>query len=227
MSKIDRRFMLRVLSWSGLFVLAKPVRTLAKQCEAVVRTDRGPFYPEKTIPLAQDLTRVPGRRGAARGRLLYLTGKVTLPDCDPLPDAVVEIWQTDDNGSYDHTAAETNGKALDPCFRYFAKVRTAADGTFVFKTIRPRPYEFRGLHRASHIHVRVQHAKARTLVSEVYFEGARDDRLREEDRVYQGRGPRKETLIVPLEDDTILVEANLKPEPGAACCRFDVALDPN
>ena len=55
---------------------------------------------------------------------------------DPVPDAIVEIWQANAAGRYRHPADE--GRApLDPACDGFGRVATIADGRFAFATVMP------------------------------------------------------------------------------------------
>ncbi|NBC15341.1 MAG: intradiol ring-cleavage dioxygenase [Gammaproteobacteria bacterium] len=133
---------------------------------------RGPFYPDQ-LPLDQDndLTRLSPARAAtsasAKGVLTDLTGRVLAADGTALPDALVEIWQCDAHGRYLHTR-DRGGRPRDPGFQGYGKARTAADGGYRFRTIKPVPYPG----RAPHIHVAVTAADGRQLVTQLYVEGA-------------------------------------------------------
>jgi protocatechuate 3,4-dioxygenase beta subunit len=203
-----------------LAAVLRPVRAVAAWCRGTVTADDGPFYPVEEIPLADDLTRVPGVTGRARGPVLYLTGRVLDPECRPLGAATVEIWQCDREGHYRHPRSEGQER-LDPAFRYFGKVWTDPEGRFRFRTIQPASYTAFGIERAPHIHVKVRAGERPALVSEVYFAGVRDDRLRERDRVYLSRGPRRADLIASVVTARSLPELD-DVESGASGCRVEL-----
>jgi protocatechuate 3,4-dioxygenase beta subunit len=216
-----RRNILKALSASAFVWIANPGAVLAEVCKDSPNPgDYGPFYPTTAIPLTDDLTHVPGQSGKAAGQVLYLMGRVQDANCRPLAGVTVEIWHTDNRGHYRHPQAE-NQDSLDPNFRYFAHVETAADGSYRFKTIRPKAYSVFGLHRAPHVHMKLKRQDLGEVVTEVYFAVPEDDRLRERDQVYKSRGPRGRELIMPLEDPAAHKEIT-SPEPGSVCCRFDV-----
>jgi protocatechuate 3,4-dioxygenase beta subunit len=132
---------------------------------------RGPFYPDR-MPLDQDndLTRLLRPEAAARGaagEITELSGRVLNPDGSPAAGALVEIWQCDANGRYLHTG-DRGGPPRDPGFQGYGKTRTAADGGYRFRTIKPVPYPG----RAPHIHVAVTAADGPQLVTQLYVEGA-------------------------------------------------------
>jgi protocatechuate 3,4-dioxygenase alpha subunit len=68
-------------------------------------------------------------------------------------DALVEIWQANAAGRYNHPADQQAGKAVDPAFRGWG--RAAADfdtGLYTFETIKPgRAVDRRGRQMAPHI----------------------------------------------------------------------------
>jgi protocatechuate 3,4-dioxygenase beta subunit len=132
---------------------------------------RGPFYPDR-MPLDQDndltrLLRPDAAAGGAAGEITDLSGQVLDADGAPAAGALVEIWQCDANGRYLHTG-DRGGLPRDPGFQGYGKTRTAADGGYRFRTIKPVPYPG----RAPHIHVAVTAADGRQLVTQLYVEGA-------------------------------------------------------
>jgi protocatechuate 3,4-dioxygenase alpha subunit len=91
---------------------------------------------------------VQGERIVIRGRVLDGEGEV-------VPDALVEIWQADANGFYDHPD-DPHRENADPNFRGFGRADTVSDGLFTFRTIKPGqvPFDSRRL-QAPHINVRI------------------------------------------------------------------------
>lgn len=200
--------------------LMMPVRAFARACRATLGTDAGPFYPVAAFPETTDLL----GSGRPPGQVLHLLGRVVDRACTPIPGAVVEIWQCDAGGQYDHPRAPKT-KALEKDFRYFAMTRAAGDGTFQFRTLRPAPYSVFGLQRAPHIHVRVKGAP-RTVTTEIYFDGPADERLRTTDGVFQGRGPRKGDLVARLQPAADFKRRlTTPPDPGALACEYDLMVD--
>ena len=80
----------------------------------------GPFFPREFAAGANDLTR------GAHGEVIEVTGRVVQLDGKPLDNLVIEIWQADAQGRYDH-----------PDFLGWGRAATDADGVFLFKTIKP------------------------------------------------------------------------------------------
>lgn len=204
---------------SGLEALLMP----EGGCNRYLTMNEGPLYPPTDIPWASELTHVPGQSGRAQGQLLYLFGTITDRQCRPVSGALVEIWQTDNNGIYKHPR-QPNQDSLDPNFRYFGRTKTKEDGSYLFKTIVPIKYRFLGIERAPHIHIRMRHLNQGSLLTEVEFEGEDDERVRQKDPAFLGfwkKGRRQ--LIVPKESPHIYAHMNIPFEKDALCCKYDLA----
>jgi protocatechuate 3,4-dioxygenase beta subunit len=128
--------------------------------------DLGPFYPQSlTASQDFDLTRIRGRKTSATGALLYVSGRVLNPKGEPVPNALIEVWQANAAGRYAHPG-DDSASPLDPNFQGFARIRSAKDGGFRLKTIYPGTYG----NRTRHIHFDVRGQRSR-LVTQMYFEG--------------------------------------------------------
>ena len=101
------------------------------------------------------------------GTPLVLTGRVLNERGTPIPNAVLDFWQSDDCGNYDMVGDLLRGHVL-----------TTRDGTYSLETIVPACYEPR---QARHIHVKVQ-AVSRPYTTQLYFS---DDPDRVKDNFYQ------------------------------------------
>jgi protocatechuate 3,4-dioxygenase beta subunit len=126
-------------------------------------------------------------------------------------DAIVEIWQCDANGRYIHRLDDRR-VPRDPGFQGYGRFRTAADGAYRFRTIKPVPYPG----RAPHIHAAVRAPGKHRLTTQLYVKGAPENpwdwllNAVEDDAA-------RERLIVdfkPAEDSTT----------AALQARFDVVL---
>jgi len=127
----------------------------------------GPFYPITAPPdRDSDLTTVPGSDQTAAGQILWLNGRVLYQNGAPAAGAVVEIWQTDDQGIYMHPG-DAGTANRDPNFQFFGEAVVGADGSYAFKTIVPRLYE----PRPRHIHFKVKVGGQTVLTSQFYFAG--------------------------------------------------------
>ncbi|HET9520346.1 MAG TPA: hypothetical protein VFO73_04800 [Candidatus Limnocylindrales bacterium] len=117
---------------------------------ATIAQTEGPYYKEgapESANLATD--------GMA-GTPLTLTGLVVSPDCSPIADAKVEIWQADSTGTYDNAGYSLRGYVM-----------TDSDGRFTIRTIVPGEYPG----RTEHIHVKLTPSGGSTLTTQLYFPG--------------------------------------------------------
>jgi protocatechuate 3,4-dioxygenase alpha subunit len=91
----------------------------------------------------------------SKGQRILIKGQVTDGNGQPVPDAMLEIWQADSAGYFNHPEDPNQAKA-DPHFRGFGRADTVNNGVFTFKTIKPGTVPFDSEHQqAPHINVRV------------------------------------------------------------------------
>ncbi len=62
----------------------------------------GPFYPLAIQDYDWDITSVSGGTGQAEGEVIEVTGRVLDAKCQPLPGSVLEVWQANVRGRYNH-----------------------------------------------------------------------------------------------------------------------------
>ena len=98
----------------------------------------------------------------------WLTGRVTDGEGAPVPDAVIETWQADPDGRYDHPE-DPRGAATG--FRGFARAPTDADGRFAIHTVKPGPVPGAGgALQAPHLEMSVfARGLLNRVVTRVYF----------------------------------------------------------
>jgi protocatechuate 3,4-dioxygenase alpha subunit len=93
----------------------------------------------------------------AQGERIRLEGMIFDGTGSVVRDALVEIWQADANGRYDHPEDRREGKPVDPAFRGFG--RAAADfetGLWWFETVKPGKVPGRhGTVMAPHLNVTI------------------------------------------------------------------------
>ena len=128
------------------------------------------------------------------GERIVITGRVLDADSQPVPDAMLELWQANAEGKYAH-AEDVQKKTLEAAFHGFGRVFTDEDGSFRFTTIKPGrvPGPDDGL-QAPHIVVSVfMRGLLRRLVTRIYFP---DDPANREDFALNLVEPsRRRTLI--------------------------------
>ncbi len=142
--------------------------------EATVPQTSGPYYPSHDRPDEDpDLTRVRGRTGRAAGEVIVVQGRVLDLECRPVAGALVEIWQANTHGRYDHERDAGNPRPLDPNFQSWAEMVTDAEGRYRFTTIKPGSYpaDDQGWVRPPHIHFRISRRGYHELVTQMYFAG--------------------------------------------------------
>jgi protocatechuate 3,4-dioxygenase alpha subunit len=159
----------------------------------------GPFFSKALIHQGwNDLT----THGAV-GRTVVVTGRVLDGDGAPVPDALLEIWQANAAGRYNHPD-DARDIPLDPQFRGFGRVGTDEQGRFRFRTLKPGPVPGAGGSlQAPHINVSVfARGLLKRLVTRIYFP---DEPLNVEDPVLNSLSDaaRRATLIArPVGDES-------------------------
>jgi protocatechuate 3,4-dioxygenase beta subunit len=142
----------------------------------------GPFYPDK-MPLDtdNDLLIVNDGITPAVGEVSYVSGRALTASGQPLRNGFVEIWQCDTNGSYRHSRGQNPDGSHDPNFQGYGRFMTGSKGEYLFRTIKPVPYDLAGMYRAPHIHFAVSRNGQRLLTTQMLVRGhpanARDNIL--------------------------------------------------
>lgn len=184
-----RRLLQAATAATALTALALPA--LASSRRSLARMTDGPFYPprrwrERWTDWDADLSRVQvGERTlVAKGEHLGLEGQVADAQGRLIDGAEVEIWQCDALAHYRHPDTERSSDPVDEGFQGFGATRSAGNGGYRFRTIKPVPYPG----RTPHIHVKLRHASFGELTTQLFLAGdpgnARDGlwrRLRADD----------------------------------------------
>jgi protocatechuate 3,4-dioxygenase, alpha subunit len=125
-----------------------------------------------------------------RGIRIWLRGRVLDGDGQPVPDAMLEIWQADSTGRFNHESDPEHALA-DAIFFGFGRSPTDADGAYWFRTIKPGSRD-----GAPHINVRLfMRGLLIHLVTRVYFPDEPSDALLD-----SLEPSRRSTLIAKRED---------------------------
>jgi protocatechuate 3,4-dioxygenase beta subunit len=137
----------------------------------------GPFYTEGPPETAQggDISR------GVDGTPLWADIRITDTDGRPLPDAVVDVWQSNKDGFYDVQLPEFDGPVLR------GRLRTDGQGRLRFWTILPAEYPIpddgpvgqmlkavsRHPYRAPHLHFMISAPGHRRLITQLFVKGGR------------------------------------------------------
>jgi protocatechuate 3,4-dioxygenase beta subunit len=175
----------------------------------------GPFYREGApdLPLGACIVEQP------TAEIITLYGQVTDNSGAPVPNALIQVWQTSERGLYD--LQERNGEAMD----MRANFRADDQGRYHFRTVRPLGYSIpmdgpvgamvraqnRHGFRPSHIHFLIGGEGYRELVTALYFG---DDENINSDTVFGVSG----SLVVMAKDDPAA------PLPGLRSVHYDFRL---
>jgi protocatechuate 3,4-dioxygenase beta subunit len=132
----------------------------------------GPRFSPAHFPPIPDLSVVDGK--TALGERIIVHGGITDEDGRPVPNTIVEIWQANASGRYQHPA-DQHDAPLDPNFRGEGRVYTDDDGRYRFTTIKPGAYPWRNhdnAWRPNHIHFSLFGTGfAQRLITQMYFLG--------------------------------------------------------
>src|SRR3984885_5490454 len=152
-----------------------PKQKLHPMPQTITETTGPSFSPSHFPPLV-DLTMTTGK--PAIGERIVVAGTITDEDGRAVPNTMVEIWQANATGRYDHPA-DQHDAPLDPNFRGAGRVFTDAEGRYRFLTIRPGAYPW-----PNHIPFSFfGPAFATRLVTQMYFPG---DPLLAYDPIFRG-----------------------------------------
>lgn len=165
----------------------------------------GPFF--KNALLRTEFATLVNDR--TRGERVVIEGFVLDGERAPVSDAMVETWQANAEGRYDHPA-DTQEKLLDPNFYGFGRVATGEYGSFRLVTIKPGPVPGgHGTLQAPHINVSIfARGLLKRLVTRIYFP---EEPLNASDPVLNAVPPARRPTLIARRD-------------GGAILRFDIIL---
>jgi len=150
-------------------------------------------------------------------RAVRIEGTIYNGAGEPVPDAMVEIWQANEAGSYADPTDDREDRALDPeTFSGFGRSGTDAEGRFSFVTVKPGPVSGGSL-QAPHIMVSVfARGLLKRLVTSIYFPDESESNARDpvlssiEDPEY------RKTLVAHDEGGVLRFDVHLQGEDQTA-----------
>lgn len=173
----------------------------------------GPFYPTGfPADMDNDLVQVRDQQARAMGEILHLKGRVIAVDGRPLAGTLVEIWQCDAWGLYDHPR-QSGRDRRDSAFQGYGRMMADAEGFYRFRTLKPVAYPG----RTPHIHLKAATGDGRLLTSQFYIAS---DPQNERDGVFRGaaRQPgQRERIEMRLESAPGI-------ETGALATKMDIVI---
>jgi protocatechuate 3,4-dioxygenase, beta subunit len=203
---LSRRLM---LSGAGIGLLPLSPVFAAGLVSTPAQTE-GPFYPAGLpADTDNDLVQVRGQAAQAMGQVLHLQGRVIGVDGRPLAGALVEIWQCDAQGLYDHPR-QSGRDRRDAAFQGYGRMMADAEGRYRFRTLKPVAYPG----RTPHIHLKAATGDGRLLTSQFYVAG---DPQNERDGVFRA------AVRQPGQRERI--EMKLAPAPGVEAGALATEMD--
>jgi protocatechuate 3,4-dioxygenase alpha subunit len=155
----------------------------------------GPFFPPSFFHEGDnDLTL--SRPGAplAEGERIAIAGRVVEEGGGPAVNAILELWQADARGRFNHPC-DPNAAEADPNFPGWGRAFTDAEGRYRFATVRPGAYG----PRAPHVNIAiVASGIMRRLVTTLFFP---DETANATDPVLAAVPPARRDLLVARRDE--------------------------
>lgn len=153
---------------------------------------------------------------ATQGERIRIEGRVIDGSGTPVRDVLLEMWQANAAGRYNHPRDTQEGKAVDPNFRGWGRaVSDFTTGVWSFETVKPGPVtEKNGKTAAPHVNLWIVARGINIgLQTRMYFSD--EEAANAEDPVLKGieLKSRVRTLIAKRQD-----------KPGKAVYAFDIVL---
>ncbi|GLB38965.1 putative catechol dioxygenase N terminus [Lyophyllum shimeji] len=147
----------------------------AKPPGATEATVLGPFFTQD----AHEVQNGGSIASEGKGDYLFVEGRVMDTKGNPIPNALINTWETDGHGSYD---VQYEVRDAPECRGY---LRSAEDGSYSFRAVVPVPYPIpsdgpvgkmltalgRHVYRPAHLHMMVEAPGFEKLTTAFYFDG--------------------------------------------------------
>ncbi|KXN82765.1 Hydroxyquinol 1,2-dioxygenase [Leucoagaricus sp. SymC.cos] len=183
----------------------------AKPPGASEATVLGPFFTAD----AHDIESGGTISSDGKGDYMYVYGKITDTKGNPIPNAIIETWETDGLGLYDNQYPDRDGPECR------GRIHCKADGTYSYRAVVPVGYPIpddgpvglllrtlgRHVWRPAHLHVWIKAEGYEELVTALYLKG---EKFLGSDAVFGV----KSSLVVELKkvDDVELTKARGFPQ---------------
>ncbi len=152
---------------------------------------------------------------ATEGERIRIEGRVVDGAGEPVSDAMIEIWQANAHGRYDHPE-DTQDKPLDAAFGGFGRAATDDDGAYWFETVKPGSVPGPGnASQAPHVGVAVfARGMLRHAYTRIYFGGEAANEI--------------DPVLNAIDDagrrNSLIAESAGAGADGARVFRFDIVL---
>ena len=177
----------------------------------------GPFFALGLVAGSEDEVGRRDPQGApAQGEPIVVGGRVVDEDGKAVRKALLEVWQANCWGKYEHPDDITDAP-LDPNFKGWGRMLTDPDGRYRFRTIKPGAYPNPGYDnwmRPPHIHYSIFAAGLmQRLITQLYFPA---EPLNDIDPILNG--------IEDLDARASLIAQKAGTTPDGVEYRFDIVL---
>lgn len=134
---------------------------LSPDCVLTPEETEGPYY-VKSSQIRQDITE--GKAGQAMQLVLTVVNART---CEPIPNAMVDVWHADAEGVYSAYTGQGDSRSVDTTGKTFLRGIQVTDskGQATFTSLYPGWY--RG--RTTHIHFKIHFNDNTRVTSQLYF----------------------------------------------------------
>lgn len=150
---------------AGLIIFSKGPKT-EDICDLTNTQPEGPFYKVPNNKRNIDMT----NGGKAIGQVIEIYGKVMNNKCKPYQNVIIDVWQANHFGKYNHHNDRSKSK-LDLNFYGYLRTITNNEGEYKFFTIYPGSYKLsKNMERTPHLHLKVI-LENKEFITQLYFKG--------------------------------------------------------
>lgn len=140
-----------IAGFSGYYLSGLKTQDSPQICKPAFLDGGGPYY-KPDVPFRSKI--VPEN---TNGEKLIISGRILKNDCKtPIPDAVLDIWQANESGSYE-----------DEWYR--GRIKSDGRGNYKFETVVPKGYGEGTGYRPPHIHFKVIKDEKELITSQMFF----------------------------------------------------------
>ena len=144
--------------------LVNQIKATSSNCKKTPPQSKGPFYKVPSKIFNNDMT----NNGKAIGKKIKVYGQILDNKCKPVTSAILDIWQANSFGKYNHQA-DLSESRKDNDFNGYMRLLSNEKGEYNFYTILPGSYKVsKDLTRTPHIHFKVT-SKQKQLTTQMYF----------------------------------------------------------